>query len=99
MNRLKIILNKNSTWKTFEKEIEPYLNQVFSIGYYYGNRAQGAFHQKPVSQYKDGKYVKTWRSRVQAARALGVDKSSIGKSVKYGIKIKGSVFKECDKHK
>jgi hypothetical protein len=89
-------LEDNPTWKIIEDTIEPYLHQIFSVGYYYGNRAQGAFHEKPVRQYKNGKCVYTWRSRIQAARAMGVDKSTIGKAIKSGKAVKGSTFKEYD---
>lgn len=90
--QLRNLKEENLTWDKIEEVIEPFLNQVFSVGYYYGTRQSS--HQKPVRQYKDGVYVRTWPSRIQAARAFGVHKTAIGKSIKHGFVIKGSIFKE-----
>ena len=58
--------------------IRKHLMYCYAVGYDQGWRQQ-AGHPKPILQLRDGKVVKRYCSAVEAAKKMGVDKSSISK--------------------
>ena len=61
-------------------QLKIHLDCLYSLGYVEGSKQSS--HRKPVEQLKDGKFVKYFKSVTDAARANGVNKSTIQKAIK-----------------
>lgn len=68
--------------------LEQHLSCVYELGLNEGKKQNS--HRKKVEQIRNGKVVQTYPSITDAARTLGVHKSTILRACKKGNVVKGS---------